>query len=48
MRVMKTATLAAAAVLTATTFSAPIAAHAPFGSIVVFGTASPIPAMPSR
>jgi phospholipase/lecithinase/hemolysin len=38
MRVMKTASLAAAAVLTATTFSAPIAAHAPFGSIVVFGT----------
>lgn len=38
MRVVKTASLAAAAVLTAATFSAPLAAPAPFGSIVVFGT----------
>jgi phospholipase/lecithinase/hemolysin len=38
MRVVKTACLAAAAVLTTATFSAPLAAQAPFGSIVVFGT----------
>ena len=38
MRVVKTAFLAAAAVLTAATFSAPLAAQAPFSSIVVFGT----------
>jgi phospholipase/lecithinase/hemolysin len=38
MRVLTTASLAAAAVLAAGAFSVPVAARAPFGSIVVFGT----------
>ena len=38
MRVLTTASFAAATVLSAATFSTPVAAGAPFGSIVVFGT----------